>query len=378
MLAFAVAAQFSIVAAQTFLALAAVAWAVTLFVNRERPAVPRMFWPLVVYAGLSLVSVAFSLAPEVSLRDSKQLLLYLVVPLAYRFATGRRASQLAWAVITAGAFSAIYGIVQYGVLQYNVLDLRPRGSLGHWMTYSGALMLVLGLAVSRALFQREDRTWPLLVMPALVVALSLTFTRSAWVGASVAVGLLLVVKDFRLVALLQVAAALFFALAPGRVTDRFYSMFDPSDPTSRDRFSMLGAGVRMVRDHPLTGVGPNVVLRVYPVYRDAGAVEPDQPHLHNVPVQIAAERGLPALAAWTWFVASLAVSLWRRFGTARFKALPAGGLAAVAAMLAAGMFEHNFGDSEFLMLFLLIVTLPFAAGRVAEPVVERRAGQVKT
>jgi hypothetical protein len=39
------------------------------------------------------------------------------------------------------------------------------------------------------------------------------------------------------------------------------------------------------------------------------------------------------------------------------------GLGAVAAMLAAGMFEYNFGDSEFLMLFLVLVTLPFAAER---------------
>ena len=30
-------------------------------------------------------------------------------------------------------------------------------------------------------------------------------------------------------------------------------------------------------------------------------------------------------------------------------------------MLAAGLFEYNFGDSEFLMLFLGLITLPFAA-----------------
>jgi hypothetical protein len=28
------------------------------------------------------------------------------------------------------------------------------------------------------------------------------------------------------------------------------------------------------------------------------------------------------------------------------------------------MFEFNFGDSEFLMLFLVLVTLPYAAARV--------------
>jgi hypothetical protein len=37
----------------------------------------------------------------------------------------------------------------------------------------------------------------------------------------------------------------------------------------------------------------------------------------------------------------------------------------MVAMLAAGLFEYNFGDSEFLMLLLLIVTLPFAAARSA-------------
>ena len=34
-------------------------------------------------------------------------------------------------------------------------------------------------------------------------------------------------------------------------------------------------------------------------------------------------------------------------------------------MLAAGLFEYSFGDSEFLMLFLLLITLPFT--RAAQP-----------
>jgi hypothetical protein len=33
------------------------------------------------------------------------------------------------------------------------------------------------------------------------------------------------------------------------------------------------------------------------------------------------------------------------------------------AMLTAGLFEYNFGDSEFQMLFLFLITLPFAAAR---------------
>jgi hypothetical protein len=41
--------------------------------------------------------------------------------------------------------------------------------------------------------------------------------------------------------------------------------------------------------------------------------------------------------------------------------LAAAALSCIIAMLAAGQFEYNFGDSEFLMLFLVFMTLPYAA-----------------
>ena len=60
-------------------------------------------------------------------------------------------------------------------------------------------------------------------------------------------------------------------------------------------------------------------------------------------------------------LAVLARDLWRRFNLSADRFLPAAALAAIVAMLTAGLFEYNFGDSEFLMLFLIIVTLPFTA-----------------
>ena len=133
------------------------------------------------------------------------------------------------------------------------------------------------------------------------------------------------------------------------------------------RFALARTGGRMVRAHPLTGVGPNVVKDVYAEYGDGSAVGGSTVHLHNVPLQIAAERGLPALAIWVWFIVVVVRGLLQKLRAGPHRALAAGGLAAVAGMLAAGMFEYNFGDSEFLMLFLVLITLPFAVDRTLAP-----------
>jgi O-antigen ligase len=357
------ALQFSIAAAQILLTIAVVCWVGLLVARHERFEAPRFFWPLAAYAGITLVSAAFSIDPRASFIDSKQLVLFLIVPLVYRFATGSRGLPLMTVVLSCAAVSALVGIFQYGILHYDNLGQRPQGTLGHYMTYSGLLMLVIGAALARVLFDRGERTWAALVMPALAVAVALSFTRSAAVGACAAAALLLALKDFRLLAVLPIVAAIFFAAAPGKVAARMTSMFDQQDATRRDRLAMIRAGEHMIGARPLTGVGPNMVLRVYPEYRDADAVQTLNPHLHNVPLQIAAERGVPALLVWLWFLGTLTVDLGRLFYSGRQRFLAAAGLAAVIAMLAAGFFEYNFGDSEFLMLFLVLVTLPFAAER---------------
>ncbi|MBE3073039.1 MAG: O-antigen ligase family protein [Acidobacteria bacterium] len=369
LLVFVAALQFSVFAAQSIaLPIMLLAWAVMLWTGKSRAEAPPIFWPLVAYGAVTLLSAAFSRDPRTSLVDCKQLVLFVIVPAVYVLAPQRRASGVLNVAISAGAISAIVGVIQYGVFAYDTLGKRPLGFLGHWMTYSGLLMLVITATVARLLYERRDRVWPALVLPALVAAVALTLTRSAWVGTCAGIGVLLLLKDFRLVAVLPLVAALAFMVAPASVAGRVYSMFNLQDETNRDRLAMLKAGAAIVRQHPLLGVGPNMVEVVYPVYRTPDAVKPAQSHLHNVPMQIAAERGLPALAVWGWFIVTAIVQLARKLRTSNRPFLAAAGLGAVAAMLTAGLFEHNFGDSEFLMLFLVMITLPFASDREEAPV----------
>jgi O-antigen ligase len=357
------AMQLSIAAAQILLTIAAATWLASHLMRGQRLEAPPFFWPLVVYAALTLLSAGFSIDPEASFVDSKQLVLLLLVPLTYDLARGARANSVLSIILTIGAASAFVGVVQYAVLNFDGLGRRPTGTLSHWMTYSGTLMLVICAATARLLYGTSGRLWAAFVMPALLVALSLTLTRGAWVGVAVGIAVLFLSKDFRLLALIPVLAVVAIVLAPPEMVGRFKSIFDTRDLTSRDRIAMLQAGTAMVKDYPLTGVGPNQIERAYPSYRVKEAVKPTNPHLHNVPMQIAAERGLPALAVWAWFVISAALGLWQLLRKSRHKSLAAAALGCMAAMLAAGMTEYNFGDSEFLMLLLVIITLPFAANR---------------
>ena len=91
-------------------------------------------------------------------------------------------------------------------------------------------------------------------------------------------------------------------------------------------------------------------------------------HMHNNFLQIAAERGLPGLALWIWFMLQLA-----REALAVLRSVRAGlepdrdalvaastALGAETALVVSGLFEYNFGDSEVLTLFLFIMAAPRA------------------
>ncbi len=107
-----------------------------------------------------------------------------------------------------------------------------------------------------------------------------------------------------------------------------------------------------------------MVKRVYADYKDEMAVQPINFHLHNVPMHIAAEQGLPALAIWLAFIVLVTHDLFQKLRVSRHPSLAAGGLAAIAAIDAVGgAVRVRFGDSGYLMLFLVLITLPYAVDR---------------
>ena len=345
------------------------------FLRRPRPAWPRtpveaatIAW----FVALVIVS-ACALDPSGSFPRVKKAFMPLLVPLAVFYTRDGRHGRRALAVYLGMAgLVAGYGLIDWAVKGAS-FESRARGLAGHYMTFAGQLLLEIPLALAVALTARTKR-WRFGAAAVAVLAfasLAATFTRSAWLGLFVACALILgAAWPLGLLALAAVGVAAWF-LAPGAWGARLHSVVEPSNLWNRERVFMWQAGVRMFRDHPLTGVGLQDLHALYDQYRSPDSVE-RAGHLHNAYVQIAASMGLVGLAAFTWLYASLLRTAWGALGSVRGLAarVRAGGLgagvrlgvtAALAGFLVAGLFEWNFGDEELLYNLYTLVGLAFAS-----------------
>lgn len=352
-------------AAYVAFGLLAAAWVVE--TRREQRFPESLRSPATFLAGLlaafTVLSTIFSRDPAVSARHVAGVALFLLLPITMDVLDGEeRARRLLLTLAASGTVLAVLGIWQF-LHGGDDLGNRIRGTLSHYMTFSGLAMISACLLLGFAL--EGPGRWRLVGLLAAVplAAVLLTFTRGAYVGMVVALLLYLTVRRPRGLLLLAPALLAVFLLAPPDIRGRILSIADLSDPTNRDRIAMVHAGSRIVAQHPLFGLGPDMIEPYYPLYRDEDALHWRVPHLHNNVVQIAAANGLFAAAAYCALAGlflARAVVLLRRERRAERAAIWSGVLLAGAALTVAGLFEYNFGDTEVEMATLLIFAVPFA------------------
>jgi O-antigen ligase len=286
-------------------------------------------------------------------------ILYREVPRLREYAT------YAFAMVAGGG--AIWGLLEFAFLDHRDLEHRISGPSSHVMTYSG-ILLPLSLMML-VLWVRERKWWQLAACILSTLTLLLTFTRSVWLGWAVAVAVLIVLSRARLAFYALPIAILFVTFLPLPLFSRLVSTFDLQQSSNFDRLRMLEAGAEMIRDFPLLGVGPANVKEVYSIYRKPDAPRPRPPHLHNNVVQLWAERGILALAAYLLLLGLFireCIHAWR--GPRHLWAEV--GIAVVVSLTVAGLFEFNFGDTEVFYMMLNLFALVSVQVEQAEPVNE--------
>jgi O-antigen ligase len=353
-----------------------------------RAARPRASWPLIgpmlAFALWTLVTVLASARPGESFMASRGLLTLLAFYVVlHALPDARAAARFANGLLIAVAIVAVLSIVQVGFCPAEgTVDsssaavrllmrkcARARGFFSIYMTLAGVLSLVLVSTLPLVALGRPGTAWALPAWLAGLLALGLTSVRGAWLGfgAGVAGAALGLRRRWLVLAALVLVLAGALVVEPGLLR-RLKTVGDIADDTTRDRLAMLDAGLRLAIAHPLTGIGPGQVKNVYPTVASAEALRRSTSHLHNTPLQIVVERGLPGLAAWLAIWVGFFGAAWRVFrrippADEESRALVLGSMAAIAAFLVAGLFEYNFGDTEVLLVALAVMALPFVVER---------------
>jgi O-antigen ligase len=223
---------------------------------------------------------------------------------------------LACMVLSGGVVGAVALVTQHAQELIDggaVVSGRAQAVFAHPGVLAFFLVLQLPVAVVLAV-SGPRRLRPLMAICAVIaaVALLLTLTRSAIIGAGCGLLLLVLLSSSRR-AVLVVALATMAALATasslsgelGIVATRLATVSDGLD-TGGQRAEIWATAPRIIADHPLLGVGAGnfgVVSSEYGLHDLDGSTTTLLPfdHAHNVPLTIGAEQGIPGLAALAIF-----------------------------------------------------------------------------
>jgi hypothetical protein len=262
-------------------------------------------------------------------------------------------------------------------------DWRATGFYNHWVTYAEVLQLIasLALGIFLALKQKRSLTGALLVLAVagLVFALGMTVTRASWIGFAISALAMLLLTSSRRTILLVGACAIPLVLAGVVLLQqrRGISFFDKSDQSTSWRETVWREGFQLLVSKPrhlIFGVGMDSIKGHW---REWGLFDNGrQPvgHMHSNLLQIALERGLPALIVWLILIGVYVRMLWRITREKMIddfaRGLAVGALGGAFGFFASGLVHYNWGDSEVVTIFYFVMGLCLVVERTDQRVAD--------
>ncbi len=369
----------SIAASQILLGAALAA----LLLSGEPPRLPRIKLPLAIFLAITIVAWLASGDLRTGFPQIKKMFVFaelLTVYSCIRTLPLARNLMLTWAGLA--TFTACWGFVQFDkkleqahrlgrdFYTYYVAS-RIKGFTSHWNTFSAEEMFALLMLAAFLFFAaRSRRQWIWVVCAALLsISVVLIETRGVWIALAVAMVYLVWRWKKWVVALIPVAILAAYMVSPAALRERFQSIGHGKDVDSNEfRLVVWSTGLRMIEAHPLLGLGPEQQRVQFDKYKPADMPKPVgfYGHLHNLYLEYAAERGIPALAVFLWLIAWILIDFHRGLselppGPSDRRFLLEGATAVVIGALVEGFFEVNLGDSEPLTMFLVAVACGYVA-----------------
>jgi O-Antigen ligase/PDZ domain len=240
---------------------------------------------------------------------------------------------------------------------------RVSGFSRHFLTYVEQMQILGLLVFGFFLVALPRRRFASKLLLFALFSLTLVLTASRAVIASYLIALVLtsLMLASRRVALLTLLVVIGLGGIASAVllSTRSSSVINFGDDSSARRIGYMKAGLRLIPQHPLLGVGMDAHKQHW---REWGFPGEYITHTHSTPIQVAMERGLPAFGCYVWLMIAMALWLWRSYKNAN-NPLALGALAALLGFSISSLVNYNFGDSEVVLLLLFVVTLAVRSER---------------
>jgi hypothetical protein len=256
-------------------------------------------------------------------------------------------------------------------------DRRATGFYNHWTTYAESLQRIGSRALGRVVALPRKRSTIGLVVGLAVVsicgALLLSVTRASWLSFLLS-ALLIASLGLSRRALLVIGICLVPLILAGLFVlqqKRNVGFFDKKDDSIAWRQKIWREGFNLLISNPrhlAIGVGMDSIKSHW---REWGLFENGKlpmGHMHSDYLQIALERGFPALLVWLILLGTYAVTLWRtrrRVANDDWieKGIVLGALGGLLGFMTSGVVHYNWGDSEVVMLLYLMMGLSLVVYR---------------
>lgn len=189
----------------------------------------------------------------------------------------------------------------------------------------------------------------------IALALYLTYSRGAWLGIIVGLAFIaLFDRRARIVVGVLLVVGIIAAI-PFLQTERAQSLFQIGTGTGFFRVSVWDSATRMIRDHPILGVGLDNFLYEYPKYINPDAWrEPNLSHPHNIVLDFWVRLGIAGVGVLAWMV----FAFYRqgvRASRGNARALAIGLMASMTAALAHGLIDAAYFYVD--LAFVWMITL---------------------
>ena len=237
---------------------------------------------------------------------------------------------------------------------------RVSSTLGNPNVLAGWLILVIPFMVSFFFiakgFWRKLLFFP--VVAAAIACLTLTLSRSGWVGLVVAAAVYLFLLNWRLIPVFIVLGVASLPFMPRFILDRMTTI--GADTSSVYRFSLWAGSFRMALDNWLTGIG--IGLEYFQRYfKNYIYMQYDQNpvHSHMLILQIWLESGICAVFSFLWFCIRLIkkalLSSVSGAGKSDIDYLIMACISSVVGFLALGFFEYVWFFPRCMNMFFIVI-----------------------